>query len=398
MLCDTLIVALLVHLLLAFPSGRLEGGPTRVTVAAGYVMATVLHAPQRAVGGRCTASADAPGVVDVVAALELRRRARGARSPPSCCWPGGWRAASRVERRGLDPVLLLGAVIVALGGSFLVVQDKRDAARVPVRVRAAAGAFLLGLVRSRFFRTATVGRLIERLAARPGAAGVRDALRDGARRPHARGRLLAAGRRSATSTATAARSSSRRPATGRSRPRSATAGGASARSSTTPALCDEPELLGEAAATAALAIENARLEVELRARLEALRASRARIVEAGDAERRRLGRDLHDGAQQRLVSLMIELQLARERGSDDPAMARELRRPARSPTRARRSTSCATSPPASIRPCSPSAGLDAAIESLATRVAGPGRARDRARRAAARARSRPPPTSSSPRR
>ena len=90
------------------------------------------------------------------------------------------------------------------------------------------------------------------------------------------------------------------------------------------ALCETPELLRDAAAAAALALENARLEVELRARLEALRASRARLVEAGDAERRRLGRDLHDGAQQRLVALMIELQLARERFDDDPAGAREL--------------------------------------------------------------------------
>ena len=77
----------------------------------------------------------------------------------------------------------------------------------------------------------------------------------------------------------------------------------------------------EAASAAALAMENARLEVELRAKLEALRASRARLVEAGDAERRRLGRDLHDGAQQRLVALMIELQLAREHFDDDPAGA-----------------------------------------------------------------------------
>ncbi|HET6547353.1 MAG TPA: histidine kinase, partial [Solirubrobacter sp.] len=50
----------------------------------------------------------------------------------------------------------------------------------------------------------------------------------------------------------------------------------------------------------------------------------SRLVEAGDAERRRLGRDLHDGAQQRLVALMIELQLARERFDADPAGARDL--------------------------------------------------------------------------
>ena len=120
------------------------------------------------------------------------------------------------------------------------------------------------------------------------------------------------------------------------------------------ALRDEPELLGEAASTAALAIENGRLEVELRARLEALRASRARIVEAGDAERRRLTRDLHDGAQQRLVSLKIDLQLARER-IDEPA-ARELLDRAVANARRGGRRSCATSPPASIPPCSPSAG------------------------------------------
>ena len=51
----------------------------------------------------------------------------------------------------------------------------------------------------------------------------------------------------------------------------------------------------------------ARLDAELRARLEELRASRARLVQAGDAERRRLERDLHDGAQSRLVALALML-------------------------------------------------------------------------------------------
>jgi PAS domain S-box-containing protein len=55
-----------------------------------------------------------------------------------------------------------------------------------------------------------------------------------------------------------------------------------------------------------------------------LRASRARIVQAGDAERRRLGRDLHDGAQQRLISLLIQLQLAREHLQGPPEAAREI--------------------------------------------------------------------------
>jgi signal transduction histidine kinase len=57
---------------------------------------------------------------------------------------------------------------------------------------------------------------------------------------------------------------------------------------------------------------------------EQLAASRARILEAGDEERRRLGRDLHDGAQQRLVSVVISLQLAQKRWERDPARARDL--------------------------------------------------------------------------
>lgn len=62
--------------------------------------------------------------------------------------------------------------------------------------------------------------------------------------------------------------------------------------------------------TARLSFENERLHSEVRAQLEEVRVSRARIVEAGDAERRRVERDLHDGAQQRLVSLSYTLGLA----------------------------------------------------------------------------------------
>jgi signal transduction histidine kinase len=74
---------------------------------------------------------------------------------------------------------------------------------------------------------------------------------------------------------------------------------------------DDPGLVVEIAATARLALENERLQAQVRAHLEDLRASRTRIVEQGDAERRRLERNLHDGAQQRLVSLALSLRLAR---------------------------------------------------------------------------------------
>jgi signal transduction histidine kinase len=69
------------------------------------------------------------------------------------------------------------------------------------------------------------------------------------------------------------------------------------------------EVVGNAAR---LALENERLAAEVRAQLEDVRASRARVVEAADAERRRVERDLHDGAQQRLVALAMRLQVAKE--------------------------------------------------------------------------------------
>ncbi len=78
-----------------------------------------------------------------------------------------------------------------------------------------------------------------------------------------------------------------------------------------PSLLDDPELVEAVGAAASLALENSRLQAELRAQLAEVRASRARIVEAGDAERRRLERDLHDGAQQRLLGIRLALQLAR---------------------------------------------------------------------------------------
>jgi signal transduction histidine kinase len=87
------------------------------------------------------------------------------------------------------------------------------------------------------------------------------------------------------------------------------------------ALRDEPGLLDAVTAAAAIALENARLSVELRARLEELRGSRARLVEAGDSERRRLERNLHDGAQQRLVAIALQLRLLENRVRDDPAAA-----------------------------------------------------------------------------
>jgi signal transduction histidine kinase len=86
------------------------------------------------------------------------------------------------------------------------------------------------------------------------------------------------------------------------------------------ALDTSPELVHAAAAASSLAIDNERLKADLRARLEELRVSRLRIVEAADAARRRIERDLHDGAQQQLVSLSLQLRVLKARLKSDPEL------------------------------------------------------------------------------
>jgi signal transduction histidine kinase len=76
-------------------------------------------------------------------------------------------------------------------------------------------------------------------------------------------------------------------------------------------LVHEGQLVDAAAAAVRLALENARLQVQLRAQLEEVRQSRARLVEAADSERQRVERDLHDGAQQQLVTLLLSMQVTK---------------------------------------------------------------------------------------
>jgi signal transduction histidine kinase len=97
----------------------------------------------------------------------------------------------------------------------------------------------------------------------------------------------------------------------------------------------EPEPVRVAAAAANLALEHSRLQAEIQAQLEQVRASRARIVEAGDTARRRLDRDLHDGAKQRLVTLSLALGMAGSQaaGVRDTSSQAERRRFASALTR-----------------------------------------------------------------
>ena len=161
------------------------------------------------------------------------------------------------------------------------------------------------------------------------------------------------------------------------------------------ALDTSPELVEAAAAASSLAIDNERLKADLRARVEDLRVSRLRIVEAADEARRRIERDLHDGAQQQLLALALELRVLR--ASISRSRGRTARRRARGAPRGRAERA------ARARPRHPSGDPHRAAawtrDRLAGRpLAGPGR-RARARSTAAwRRRSRRPPTSSWPRR
>ena len=91
-----------------------------------------------------------------------------------------------------------------------------------------------------------------------------------------------------------------------------------------PSLDDDPELVEAVGGMAAIALENQQLHSEAVSRLAEVRASQERIISAGDSERRRIERNLHDGAQQRLVTLALQLSLIGRRIRDDPSDAERL--------------------------------------------------------------------------
>ncbi len=93
-----------------------------------------------------------------------------------------------------------------------------------------------------------------------------------------------------------------------------------------PALDDQEELLNEVSAAAGIALDNGRLRAELRARVQELKSSQVRALEAGRRERQLLERNLHDGAQQRLVGISIELGSLESQATTDPELRQRLTR------------------------------------------------------------------------
>jgi signal transduction histidine kinase len=383
---DAFVLPVFLHVAVAFPSGRLETRASRITVGLGYAASSlafigillggwdpiygcdgcpsnpieiVRSEPAVTIGGT-VAGLTGFGVVIATVVLIVRR----------------WRRASPFQRRALGPPAAAGIVVLVGVVAWSLVQGSGyDELEKWVQIVFVGTfgllpiGFLAGLLRVSFFRTSTLGTLIDRLAQQPGAGGLEEALGGALGDPDlavafwlpergvyvdAEGHEIALPEDDGDRVATEIVHRGRRIG----------------------ALIHDAKLLAErdlvqtVTGTAALALENGRLEAELRARLEALQASRARIVEAGDSERRRLGRDLHDGAQQRLVSILLRLQLLHEGWGKRPDADRELVEQALADARA--AVEELRELAAGIHPAVLSQrGLDAALESLAMRATVP---------------------------
>jgi signal transduction histidine kinase len=238
-----------------------------------------------------------------------------------------WRGASPSRRLAIAPVLASGAVLFALAIPWMLndaldepLHDWPDVA-FQLALAAMPVAFLVGVLRTRLARAAVADLVVE-LGDQVAPGQLRAALARALRDPSLTvAYWLVDGQRyvDADGCPVALPDGTDRAVTEVRRE-----GSRVAALVYDPALADEPELVASVGAAAGLALENARLQAELRARLEELRASRARIVEATQTERRRIERDLHDGAQQRLVSIAMTLGLADSRLDRDTSTARAL--------------------------------------------------------------------------
>jgi len=237
-----------------------------------------------------------------------------------------WLKASPPLRRVLVPVLAGGASMLSF--AVLLTTDLISGSRVQLVLlvtylvlATVPIAFLAGFLRSRLARSA-VGDLLLELPENPSPSELRDALSRSLRDPSL---TLAYWLPEFESWADLDGRPVELP--GRSGGRATTLidrdGARLAALVHDPALEEEPELLASVGAAAGIALENGRLHAEQRAHLEELRGSRARVIEAGQKERQRLERDLHDGAQQRLIALSLELgRLERHLAGDANVQAR----------------------------------------------------------------------------
>jgi signal transduction histidine kinase len=320
------------HAVLAYPGGRLGSRLESYTVTAAYVggvlvlgvLPALVFDPQAEGCAQCPnnllAVSDRGGLWSdlnrvglylglvwaiALAALAIWRFAR----------------ASTWARAVFAPGAVYLALVAAWFASSLdrgLLSNGMAERRLWLAQAAALGAIAAGVawswVRSRSARSA-VARLVVELAQSPPPGGLRDVLA----RTVGDADLVLAYPSVATGNLVDAHGRPVEPDDGQQQTKLIRDGAVVAVLVHAPGLLADEQLVEEVTAAARLALENERLQAEVQARLEELRASRARIVAAGDAERKRLERDLHDGAQQRLVGLSLSLRLARGELASGPS-------------------------------------------------------------------------------
>ena len=313
-------IAFLAHLAVAFPSGRLATRLERFIVVSSYVVIIV--------GVGSLDLSQCRGCPTNLLAVEggtgfghlLRVAVLVSTLVVVCAFSAilvvHWRKGTKAARRVLAPVLptaLLYAVVSAAGLlaelGAPVGLGRRWAWVERVALAAVPVAFLTGLLRSRLARYG-VGELVVELGERAPGGQLRNAVARALGDPTAEIAYW-----SAATGGYVDADGIGLPLDGSTRAvtvieRSGERIGALLHDA---ALQEEAVLLSSVCAAAGLAMENERLHAEVLARLGEVRASRARIIEAADAERRRVERNLHDGAQQRLVTLSLALTMARSR-------------------------------------------------------------------------------------
>jgi signal transduction histidine kinase len=332
-LCDLLVAAVWLHIFLAYPTGRLAGGAERVVVVVGYVAALGLQVVILALGGfddnHLLSVVKRPHAAEAVENVQLLVLSALALIGVGLLW-GRWRSLPRWQRRrptqiviecfGLS-LVMLAALLVA--GAFQL-PGFEVIRLVTFGVAGLAPlAFLAGLLDARLAK-AGVGELLVQLRTDPTPdlqALLAQALRDPTLYL-----IYWLPQYGSWADQDGNPTSLPRSDNGRRVTFVKQNGEQIAALIYDAGLGDEPELVEAVSAAAGIALENGRLEAELRARLQELQGSRSRVVEAQQNERRRLERNLHDGAQQRLVALALELGLLAEKANNDPATQERLKR------------------------------------------------------------------------
>jgi signal transduction histidine kinase len=331
-LCDLLVAAVWLHLFLAYPSGRLAGRAERVVVIIGYLAAVGLQVVILMLGGfndlRLLTVVQRPTAAEAVQNVQLLTLGALALIGVGLLW-WRWRSLPRWQRRrpaqivincfSLSLVMLAALMIAgafqAPGFEILRLATFTVAGLAPL-------AFLAGLLDARLAK-AGVGELLVQLRTDP-APDLRELLAQALRDPtlsliYWLPQYGSWADQDGNATTIPEQDS------GRSVTFVKQNGEQIAALVYDAALGEEPELVEAVSAAAGIALENGRLEAELRAQLRELQGSRSRVVQAQQNERRRLERNLHDGAQQRLVALALELGLLAERADNDPGTQDRLK-------------------------------------------------------------------------